>query len=78
MVQNDPSSPDEESEILDAFQVFDQTGSGTISVAELRHVMSTLGEKLTEDEMDEMMREFNILSDGTIDYRGGSCIHMQE
>lgn len=47
---------DTEEEIKEAFRVFDKDGSGTISAAELRHVMTTLGEKLSEDEVDEMIR----------------------
>jgi hypothetical protein len=31
-------------------QVFDKDGNGFISAAELRHVMTNLGEKLTDEE----------------------------
>jgi Ca2+-binding EF-hand superfamily protein len=34
-----------------------QYGNGVISANELRHVMTTLGERLTEEEADEMIRE---------------------
>lgn len=34
-----------------------QDGNGFISAAELRHVMTNLGEKLTDEEVDEMIRE---------------------
>merc|ERR1712048_597374 len=47
---------DTEEEIIDAFKVFDRDGSGLISAAELRHVMTNLGEKLTDEEIDEMIR----------------------
>lgn len=36
--------------------MFDRDGNGLISAAELRHVMTNLGEKLTDDEVDEMIR----------------------
>jgi len=36
---------------------FIQDGNGFISAAELRHVMTNLGEKLTDEEVDEMIRE---------------------
>lgn len=37
--------------------LFFQDGNGFISAAELRHVMTNLGEKLTDEEVDEMIRE---------------------
>lgn len=37
-----------EDEIVEAFSVFDKDGSGVISIAQLRHVMTNLGEKLTD------------------------------
>ena len=40
-----------------------QDGNGYISAAELRHVMCNLGEKLTDDECDEMIREADIDGD---------------
>lgn len=47
---------DTEEEIREAFKVFDKDGNGFISAAELRHVMTNLGEKLTDEEVDEMIR----------------------
>lgn len=40
--------------------MINKDGNGFISAAELRHVMTNLGEKLTDDEVDEMIREGNI------------------
>ena len=34
---------DSEEEILEAFKVFDKDGNGFISAAELRHIMTNLG-----------------------------------
>ncbi|XP_025104119.1 calmodulin-like [Pomacea canaliculata] len=58
-----------EEELLEVFAVFDKEGNGFISAAELRHVMTNLGEKLTDDEVDEMIREANIDGTGQIDYK---------
>ena len=62
------SESDNEEELRAAFRAFDVGGKGFIPAAALRHIMTKLGDKLPEDEVDEMMREANIDSDGQIDY----------
>jgi len=57
---------DTEEELIEAFKVFDRDGNGFISAAELRHVMTNLGEKLTDEEVDEMIREADVDGDGQI------------
>ena len=57
-------------EIRQAFRVFDKDGNGFISAAELRHVMINLGEKLTDEEIDDMIREADTDGDGQVNYEG--------
>ncbi|KDQ10733.1 hypothetical protein BOTBODRAFT_36048 [Botryobasidium botryosum FD-172 SS1] len=59
---------DPEREFKEAFKVFDKDGNGYISAAELRHVMFHLGEKLSDSEVDEMIREADVDGDGQINY----------
>lgn len=59
---------DTEEELIEAFKVFDRDGNGFISAAEMRHVMTNLGEKLTDDEVDEMVREADVDGDGSVNY----------
>lgn len=61
---------DTEEEIRDAFKIFDKDGNGLISANELRQIMANLGEKLTDEELDEMMREADLNGDGQIDFEG--------
>ena len=66
---------DSEEEIREAFKVFDKNNDGHISAAELKHVMSewetrweliiaNLGEKLSDAEINEMIREADKDGDG--------------
>lgn len=48
---------DTEEEIREAFRVFDRDGNGFIAAAELRHVMTSIGEKLNEEEVTAMISE---------------------
>lgn len=50
-----------------AFAVFDKDNSGTISADELRQVMKSLGEELTDREIDEMIAEADKDRNGSID-----------
>lgn len=54
--------------LLDAFRVFDQAGSGEIGTQELRHIMTSLGEKLSEEEAGEMVKLADPSGTGIIRY----------
>ncbi|KAL9107868.1 MAG: hypothetical protein Q9227_007286 [Pyrenula ochraceoflavens] len=68
MMTRETRKTDTEDELRQAFAVFDKDGSGTISADELRHVLKSLGEKLTDEEIDEMMRTADKDNNGSIDY----------
>lgn len=52
------NNTDKDAEIREAFSVFDKDGSGKISKDELRQIMRSLGEDLTEDEVRHLVFYF--------------------
>ncbi|XP_073105605.1 calmodulin isoform X1 [Elaeis guineensis] len=59
---------DSEEELREAFKVFDKDQNGFISAANLRNVLTNLGEKPTDEEINEMIREADIDGDGQVNY----------
>jgi len=60
---------DNEEEILEAFKVFDKDNNGELSAQELKAVLTTLGEKLTPEECDELIALADTDHNGVINYR---------
>ena len=50
--------------------MFDKDGNGFINAAEIRRVMTNLGDKLTDDEVDQMIRMSDLDGDGQVNYEG--------
>ncbi|CAD7922308.1 unnamed protein product [Amoebophrya sp. A25] len=55
-------------EMREAFLVFDRDKSGSVTAAELKHVMNNLGEIVTDDEVEEMIREADEDGDGELSF----------
>merc|ERR1712216_629561 len=49
-----------EDALMEAFKLFDSDGNQFISAAELRNLMTKLGENITDGEVDEMLRAADI------------------
>ncbi|KAJ8308804.1 hypothetical protein KUTeg_013678 [Tegillarca granosa] len=59
---------DLQEEVLEAFKLFDTDRNGYITARELKDVMTNLGEKITEEEVDDMIRVADANGDGQIEY----------
>lgn len=57
-------SADVDETIKDAFNLFDNDGSGAISMDEFRKVMSKEGAQMTDEEIDEIIKEVDVNGDG--------------
>ncbi|OSX80716.1 hypothetical protein BU14_0033s0060 [Porphyra umbilicalis] len=62
------NNTDKDSEIFEAFKVFDKDGSGKIDATELRNIMMSLGENLSDEEVNQMIKEADLNGDGEIDF----------
>ena len=49
-------APGPAEEFIRGFQVFDKEGNGYIGAGELRYVLTSLGEKLSDEEVDELLK----------------------
>lgn len=54
-------------DLTEAFQMFDINGDGKISRVELGTILRSLGETLTETELDLMIKDVDVDGDGEID-----------
>jgi len=59
--------PTSEATLVQAFQVFDVTDRGSISLSKFKEVIETLGEPLPEDDLTEILEDAKI-EDGELDY----------
>ena len=55
-------------ELMKAFRVFDKNGDGFISVKELKHRLTTLGDKMKPEEVDQLLQDADIDNQGRINY----------
>lgn len=53
--------------LKDAFTVFDKEGKGTIASAEVRDLLASLPEQLSDDDVDDLIYELDPDRSGTID-----------
>ena len=54
-------------DIIDAFKAFDKNGK--ISQEELKYVMTNLGDKIKEEDADKLLSNFQVDSQGNLDYK---------
>jgi Ca2+-binding EF-hand superfamily protein len=59
----------EEDEVIRAFQTFDKDGNGWLSCAEFKHILTNLGNRFSDEEVQEIFNEADLNHDGKIEYR---------
>nr|XP_022331962.1 calmodulin-like protein 12 [Crassostrea virginica] len=70
MMANRINQPiDSPEELIEAFEIFDDEKRGYITMEEFRSVMTTLGEKLSHSDVDEMVTMTGIGKNGKVKYK---------
>ena len=54
-------------QLISAFQFLDKGKTGNVNSKELKHWLKVIGDKLTEKEADDLLKDFD--KNGVIDYR---------
>ena len=65
----DPGEPEE---YCRGFQVFDKDMTGYIGVGQLRYILTNLGEKMSDEEVDELLKAVDT-REGEVNYTGEFC-----
>jgi calmodulin len=62
------NEPEMDEEMFEAFKTFDKEGKGYYDVNEMREVLAQYGEKLTEQEAQQLFRDIDLNGDGKIEF----------
>jgi Ca2+-binding EF-hand superfamily protein len=60
-------------EYIRGFQVFDKDRSGFVGKGQIKYILTNLGEKMSEEEVDELFKSTIDASNNEVDYRGTSA-----
>ncbi|KAH8312542.1 hypothetical protein KR044_011347 [Drosophila immigrans] len=58
-----------EDEVILAFRVFDKEDNGYIHESEFRYIMTTLGDRMEDDDIDQIILDADANTEGNIVYR---------
>ena len=67
-----------EDDLIEAFKFWDTDNSGRVSTEEIRRALTTLGDKLSEDEINALIKEADPSNVGAIDYEHYSKILFRQ
>ena len=66
IVTNPPTEKPEE--LREMFRLYDKEGKGILSVKEMKHLLTSVGEKLTDDEAEELLKMTACVQNGQVNY----------
>ena len=78
LIDKKTQDKDTRAQLVAAFEVFDEGHTGVIRTSDLKHMMISLGNKLTPAEIDEMILEADVEGNGEIRYQEFIDVIMTE
>ena len=67
--------PDGPQQLCQMFRMYDRDGRGYISVTEMRHVLTNVGEKLSEQEADDLLKLTGVVDKNMVNYNSKFIAH---
>mmetsp|Transcript_105796 Transcript_105796/g.298013 ORF Transcript_105796/g.298013 Transcript_105796/m.298013 type:complete len:136 (+) Transcript_105796:1-408(+) len=65
-----PRQPEKQSKaLMQAFEVFDKIGTGQVDMSELQHIVTSMGEKLSAQEFQDICKAAGLAPSGSVEYR---------
>jgi len=55
-------------DLREVFRLYDKDGRGVVSVAEMRHLLTSVGERLTDEEAEQLLRMSGCVHQGMVQY----------
>merc|ERR1712151_788025 len=60
---------EQDAELKAAFKVFDKDGTGNLDIDRLKHIVTTLGDRFSPEEFDEIWKTIELPESGTLQYQ---------
>lgn len=70
LVEEDEDTEAIQLELKGAFRLYDRDGNGFITTEILREILRELDDKLSDDDLDNMIEEIDTDGSGTVDWEG--------
>lgn len=64
------------SDIVEAFEVLDEENRGVVQAKCIRHMWTTMGEKLTHEEVDRTFSAYGVKDDGAVTFKQFAAMVM--
>lgn len=54
---------------MESFEQFDKDSTGFVTMEDFKKICTTMGERLTDEEVDELIKEMDLDPNGMLEYK---------